>query len=180
MAMTVFDLIPPVASRRCQRPVGPYPMPELVYFIQKITFHAGINVRTALVALIYLNRAKEALPKNAVGGYDTCHRLFLASILLASKMLRDTTWCPSSNPNQWLLSSVPSTWSHYYSFHSANVYCHSQLTNRRLCDMCGGLYTVEDINQLERAFLKLIQYRCWVDDQDVSDFVLKHRVDLSL
>ncbi|SAM08553.1 hypothetical protein [Absidia glauca] len=45
------------------------PLPELVYFIQKITFTAEINVRTALVALIYLDRAKSHLPKNAVGNY---------------------------------------------------------------------------------------------------------------
>lgn len=71
--MTVYDLIPlkkPV--RRYSLPVqltNHYVMPELVYFIQKITFQAGIDCRTALVALIYLNRAKNSLPKGAVGGY---------------------------------------------------------------------------------------------------------------
>lgn len=75
--MTVCDLIPPkkMSSRRrqslpiniSQQPV----LPELVYFIQKITFQGGIDCRTALVALIYLNRAKSNLPKGAVGGYGT-------------------------------------------------------------------------------------------------------------
>lgn len=45
------------------------PLPELIYFIHKITYHAGINCRTAIVALIYLERAKAAMPKNAVGSY---------------------------------------------------------------------------------------------------------------
>ncbi|KAL0072937.1 cyclin domain-containing protein [Phycomyces blakesleeanus] len=86
MAMTVCDLIP---SRKCKSQQNTFgqdrhPMPELVHFIQKITFSAGVNCRTALVALIYLDRAKAALPKGAAGGHDTPHRMFLASMAIAS------------------------------------------------------------------------------------------------
>jgi hypothetical protein len=71
--MTVCDIIPPRKSRS-RSPV----MPELVYFIQKITYQAKINCRTALVVLIYLNRAKSALPKGAVGSYgNSCFVLFM-------------------------------------------------------------------------------------------------------
>lgn len=48
-------------------------LPELVYFIHKVTYQAGINCRTALVALILLDRAKSSLPKNAVSSYGKLH-----------------------------------------------------------------------------------------------------------
>ncbi|EPB84001.1 cyclin domain-containing protein [Mucor circinelloides 1006PhL] len=182
--MTLCDLMPPkkISVRRrqslpvniSQQPI----MPELVYFIQKITFQGGIDCRTALVALIYLERAKVNLPKSAVGGYDTCHRMFLASILIASKFLGDNH-CPRH------MTSIPSTWSHYYSYY----YCTNSttatttlsiLTNRHLADLCGGFFPLHEINQLERAFLKLLNYQCWVTDQDIQQFVLDHRVDFSL
>lgn len=41
--------------------------PELIYFIQKITTQARISCHIAVVALIYIERCKEALPKNAIG-----------------------------------------------------------------------------------------------------------------
>ncbi|KAG1084186.1 hypothetical protein G6F42_021895 [Rhizopus arrhizus] len=183
IAMTLCDLMPPkkISVRRrqslpvniSQQPI----MPELVYFIQKITFQGGIDCRTALVALIYLERAKVNLPKSAVGGYDTCHRMFLASILIASKFLGDNH-CPRH------MTSIPSTWSHYYSYY----YCTNSttatttlsiLTNRHLADLCGGFFPLHEINQLERAFLKLLNYQCWVTDQDIQQFVLDHRVDFS-
>jgi hypothetical protein len=196
--MTVCDLIPPrkMSSRRrqslpinlSQQPI----LPELVYFIQKITFQGGIDCRTALVALIYLNRAKSNLPKGAVGGHgtfimkikntkftnlitDTCHRMFLASILIASKFLRD------NHCNKHIIS-IPSTWSHYYSYYycSSTTTTSSILTNRHLANLCGGFFPLHEINQLERAFLKLLNYQCWVNDQDIQNFVLEHRVDFSL
>ncbi|KAI9032785.1 hypothetical protein CLU79DRAFT_830619 [Phycomyces nitens] len=182
MAMTVCDLIP---SRRYRSQTivqeERHPMPELVHFIQKITFSAGINCRTALVALIYLDRAKAALPKGAVGGHDTPHRMFLASMLLASKYLRGTRWSPPFSAHQPLLPTVPSSWQHYYSYLSSNPsYCLGPLTNVQLSNLCCGLFSLEQVNTLERAFLKLIDYRCWVDDLEVKEFVLKHRVDFSL
>jgi hypothetical protein len=72
MAVTLCDLIPPKRQTRHRQSTTTtinMVMPELVYFIQKITFKAAINCRTALVALIYLGRAKSRLPRKAVGGY---------------------------------------------------------------------------------------------------------------
>ncbi|KAI8081107.1 cyclin domain-containing protein [Thamnidium elegans] len=143
-AMTLCDLMPtrPVTRRRS--------LPELVFFVQKITHLAQINARTLLVALIYLQRAKSNLPKRAVGGDDTNHRMFLGALLLASKFLKDTTWTTTT------------------------------LSNRRIYEICGGLFSPQDICQLELAFLKLIQYNCWVDDQTLNNFVELHRADFSL
>lgn len=156
------------------------PIPELVYFIEKITFQAGINTRTALVALIYLQRAKACLPRNAViGSYDTRHRLFLGSLLLACKFLRDTEWASVSSPT-FAQQRLPPSQSRYHCYCYSGTSTFGPLNNRRLSQMCIGLYTLADMNLIERAFLKLIRYNCWVDDQQVHDFVYEHRVDFSL
>ncbi|KAI9306632.1 hypothetical protein BJ944DRAFT_159546 [Cunninghamella echinulata] len=152
IAITLCDVLPIKSSLRGKEipTVRGRPLPELLYFIQKITIGAEINCRTAIVALIYLERIKSFLPNHAVGGYDTSHRLLLGSLLLASKFLKGSTWTNNT------------------------------LTNHQLYDLCDGLFHYQDIDQLERAFLKLIQYQCWVDDKDVNDFILKHRDDLGL
>ncbi|KAI8147086.1 hypothetical protein BJV82DRAFT_553004 [Fennellomyces sp. T-0311] len=197
MAITLCDIIPfrmqrrNSSLRRSSAPSSPAqqpyeqprrPIPELVYFIQKITFQAGINCRTALVALIYLERAKKSLPNNSVGSYDTCHRMLLGALLCASKFLQDTAWAPTYTHSNAVTTADPAllaaSWARYYGY--ANTYYVGPITNRRLCDMCGGLFSLDDINMLERAFLKLIQYQLWVDDKDVHDYVLEHRVDLAL
>ncbi|KAI8091259.1 cyclin domain-containing protein [Gilbertella persicaria] len=141
-AMTLCDLIPTRKKNRS--------LPEFVFFVQKVTHQAHIHVRTLLVALIYLKRAKSNLPKRAVGNDDTTHRMFLASLLLASKFLQDTTWTAHA------------------------------LSNRRVYEICGGLFSLQEINQFERGFLKLIQYDCYVDDQALHQFVESNRSDFSL
>lgn len=200
MAMTLCDIIPPrklsAAHRRQSLPTNlnnfqhsNNMMPELIYFIQKITFQAGIHCRTALVALIYLNRAKQRIPKAAIGGHDTCHRMFLASILIASKFLQadeqNTTAKRLISPKSTRVPSDNNNWTHYYAayphYYHSSMLIKGPLTNKKLSDICGnGLFPLNEINQLERAFLKLIQYQCWITDQEIQEFVLKHRVDFSL
>ncbi|CAO0801586.1 unnamed protein product [Mucor circinelloides] len=145
-AMTLCDLI----KTRNSHHKKTRSLPEFVFFVQKVTHQANINVRTLLVALIYLKRAKSNLPKRAIGSDDTNHRMFLGALLLASKFLKDTTWTTHT------------------------------LSNRRIYEICGGLFSMEDVYQLERAFLKLIQYDCWVDDDTLNQFVELHRSDFSL
>jgi hypothetical protein len=105
--------------------------------------------------MIYLERAKEALPKGAVGNYGTTHRLFLASLLLAAKFLEDDV-------DESVFTPMP------------------RLTGKRLTDLCGGIYTLRDINTFELSFLKLIKYRCWVDEHDVENFLRRNSVELQL
>ena len=142
-AMTLCDLMPTRPGRRS--------LPEFVFFVQKMTHLAQINARTLLVALIYLQRAKSNLPKRAVGSDDTNHRMFLGSLLVASKFLQDSSWSIAT-----------------------------PLTNRRVYEICGGLFSLQDVCQLERAFLNLICYDCFVDEEILNQFVVSHRSDFSL
>ncbi|KAI7866131.1 hypothetical protein BDF14DRAFT_1816456 [Spinellus fusiger] len=176
IAMTLCDLIPIKSTRRCSH-MARRPLPELVYFIHKITYQAGINGRTALVALIYLHRAKQNLPANAVGKEDTCHRLFLGALLLASKFLQDTPWTPAYTHSFAATDlTLTATASRY---HDCSTYI-GPLTNRRLYEICNGIFNLQDICKLEISFLQLIHYHCWVDDKCFNTFVLCHRVDLSI
>lgn len=138
-AMTLCDLIP-------KRQITYRSLPELIFFIHKVSHQTQINCQTLLVALIYLYRAKSRLSKRVIGSDDTPHRLFLGSILIASKFLWDSTWI------------------------------HLPLTNRWLCEI-SRMYSIEEMNQIESAFLKLIQYKCWIDHKDLNDFVFLHRQD---
>jgi hypothetical protein len=63
IAVKLCDLIPtrPIPTG-CSRTA-----PELVYFILKVTRRARISCHIAVVALIYFDRCKKALPKNAIG-----------------------------------------------------------------------------------------------------------------
>jgi hypothetical protein len=63
IAVKLCDLIPtrPIPTG-CSRTT-----PELVYFILKVTRRARISCHIAVVALIYFDRCKKALPKNAIG-----------------------------------------------------------------------------------------------------------------
>ncbi|KAI9488233.1 hypothetical protein BDB00DRAFT_849148 [Zychaea mexicana] len=145
MAVTMCDLLPK-RYRPSQRKV-----PGLLYFIQNVTAEANISCHVAIVALIYLERCKQALPKNATGDDDTAHRIFVAALLVADKFLQGTTWTSHKN----------------------------RLTNARMAKIC-SMYTLEQVNQLECSFLNLIKHQCWVNDLDVQSYLLRHRQDLLL
>ncbi|KAI8643031.1 hypothetical protein BD408DRAFT_343096 [Parasitella parasitica] len=137
--------------------------PELVYFILKITSQARISCHIAVVALIYIERCKAALPKNAIGDQDTNHRIFVASLLVASKYLHGTCWGSSQNFVRESTEETP-VW----------------LNNARMACICNGLYSLQDINQSEQSFLSLIKYNCFVKPIEVQDYLLMHRQDLLL
>ncbi|KAI9277607.1 hypothetical protein BY458DRAFT_504588 [Sporodiniella umbellata] len=146
-----------IAFKLCELlPIRPLPQgtkrttPELVYFILKVTTEARISCHVAVIALIYIERCKNALPKHAMGNEDTIHRIFVASLLIAHKYLQDTTWEKD------------------------------QLNNARMAQICYRFYTLQEINRLEISFLKLIKYDCFVHPLEVDLYLAKHRQDLLL
>ncbi|KAL0079125.1 cyclin [Phycomyces blakesleeanus] len=124
-------------------------LPNLKSFVDTLFKKMQLPLAVCLVDLIYLSRLKCQLPDHARGNIDTPHRLFLASILTASKFMNDPE---------------------------------NALTNQQLSEMTDGLYTVSDINQMERTFLALVHFRLFVDDKDLRSFLVKHgellKVDL--
>ncbi|KAI9008785.1 hypothetical protein CLU79DRAFT_509603 [Phycomyces nitens] len=155
------DLLPVRYSPRGHRTA-----PELLYFIHRVTSQARISCHIAVVALIYIERCKEALPKHAVGNQDTAHRIIVASLLIASKFLHGTRWaiCQQSTEDLTMCADEDKPcW----------------LTNSRMAGIC-GMYSLEQVNQLERSFLNLIQHRCWVDSGEVQAYLIRHRQDLLL
>ncbi|KAF1801820.1 hypothetical protein V8B55DRAFT_1474222 [Mucor lusitanicus] len=163
-AFKLCDLIPtrplPAGSKRTA--------PELVYFILKITSQARITCHIAVVALLYIERCKAALPKNAIGDQDTIHRIFVASLLVASKYLHGTCWGLSQN--------VVTEEQQQKSTEETPVW----LSNARMASICSRFYTLQEINQLELSFLNLIKYNCFVNPIEVQDYLVLHRQDLLL
>ncbi|CAG8571808.1 20702_t:CDS:1 [Gigaspora margarita] len=54
------------------------------------------------------------------------------------------------------------------------------LQNKTIADITDGLYTVKDVNTMERSFLGLLKYDLWVDRNEVEDFLDQHRVELEI
>ncbi|KAG1054103.1 hypothetical protein G6F43_003863 [Rhizopus delemar] len=146
-----------IAFKLCDLlPIRPLPLgtkrttPELVYFILKVTTEARVSCHVAVIALIYIERCKRSLPKHATGDQDTIHRIFVASILIASKYLQGTTWG------------------------------NNEMNNATMATICYRFYTLQEINQLETSFLKLIKYNCFVHPLEVENYLSRHRQDLLL
>ncbi|KAI8357060.1 cyclin domain-containing protein, partial [Mortierella sp. GBAus27b] len=50
--------------------------------------------------------------------------------------------------------------------------------NRMFSNITDGLYSVHDINTMERSFLGLLKFSLYVTDQDVIDFIQSHQSEL--
>ncbi|RHZ86691.1 hypothetical protein Glove_46g73 [Diversispora epigaea] len=190
------------------------PLPELVFFVEKVTTKAKIDYHTAIVALILVSRLKKNLPKNALGEYDTCHRLFLSAILVASKDLtrpykltqlstpsssqeelplslaieqqqqqqRDNQFPPDlilSSPSSSMTSSSPSSCEEDHDDFNINNNINHHITNSKLAEI-SGIYNVQDVNQMEDSFLKLLGRQIWVYSDDVNNFIEENKNALGI
>lgn len=101
---------------------------------------------------------------------DTIHRIFVASILVASKYLHGTCWGASqivtevNQDNKIRAEDELPVW----------------LNNARMANICNRFYTLQQINQLELSFLNLIKFDCFVNPIEVQAYLVKHRQDLLL
>ncbi|KAG0042024.1 hypothetical protein BGZ83_000995, partial [Gryganskiella cystojenkinii] len=75
-------------SSNCSEP-NAIVVPPLNDFIRILVLNSNVQASTLLPTLVYLARLKSKLPVAAKGMHCTCHRVFLASLILAAKYLND-------------------------------------------------------------------------------------------
>ncbi|CAG8441147.1 2434_t:CDS:2 [Funneliformis caledonium] len=230
------------------------PLPELVFFVERVTLRAKVDVYTALVALILVSRLKKRLPRNAHGEYGTCHKIFISAILVASKefmtrqtlqnneaesqrfypsapvtcratsssspitsatesipsLSSDPSLCLSDSPSEFvqslsnnILSTTPSSTVSSLSSsssisedemlpgtpppasppstqHHRGKRRRQSIINKKLAEV-SGIYTLEEVNQMEKSFIKLLgSNNIWVDENDVRNFLEKNKYALGI
>ncbi|KZT52741.1 hypothetical protein CALCODRAFT_418062, partial [Calocera cornea HHB12733] len=60
-------------------------------FIRSLVERSRVHTATLLSTAVYLERVAARIPKGGEGLPDTCHRIFLATLIIASKALNDSS-----------------------------------------------------------------------------------------
>lgn len=66
-------------------------LPSLMKFLTKLVKYTNVYTGTFLTTLVYLERLRSKLPKNAEGLPCTLHRIFLACLILSAKFHNDSS-----------------------------------------------------------------------------------------
>lgn len=130
LVVTTLQVIPCVDDTKSAN--GGKSLPSLMTFIDRLVRYTNVYTGTLMSTLVYLNRLKHKLPKNAQGLPCTRHRIFLSCLILASKFHND-----SSPKNVH--------WAKY----------------------TDGLFSVKDVNLMERQLLFLLNWDIKVSNDEM-------------
>lgn len=107
-------------------------LPSLMTFINRLVRHTNVYTGTLMATLVYLDRLKLKLPRNALGLPCTRHRIFLSCLILASKYHNDL---------------LPK--------------------NKHWAKYSEGLFSLQDVNLMERQLLYLLNWDVHVSNADM-------------
>lgn len=110
------------------------PLPSLMTFLTRLVRYTNVYTGTLMATLVYLNKLKARLPKQAQGLPCTRHRILLSCLILSAKYHND------SSPKNI-------HWAKY----------------------TDGLFTVRDINLMERQLLHLLNWDLTVSNEDMAE-----------
>lgn len=66
-------------------------VPKLITFIKRLVIHSNVQTATLMATAVYLTKLKDIIPSDVCGIETTIHRIFLGCLILASKILNDTS-----------------------------------------------------------------------------------------
>ncbi|QRG36433.1 hypothetical protein FDK38_000771 [Candidozyma auris] len=89
LVVTTLQVLPCSEDKDSRTAHNGKPLPSLMTFINKLVRYTNVYTGTLMTTLVYLDRLKHKLPKNAQGLPCTRHRIFLSCLILASKFHND-------------------------------------------------------------------------------------------